>query len=151
MRLTFTCFFVFTFWRGLEGFLALNVLAVRDRQRERETDKEIFQQNPSFQSLFRANKKATCEKKRIEFRVLRNAGFFAEYFSSFFAKSCPCLHARFFFENTHPTTDGGLQNESSDGIHAHCIHLLARLAPICMLSLVLINKISAAELSREVY
>ena len=42
-----------------------------------------------------------------------------------------------------------MQNGSSVGIHIHCLHVFARLAPICMLSQWFINEISASELSRK--
>ena len=39
--------------------------------------------------------------------------------------------------------------ESSGGIYSHCTHIFACLAPICMISRWLVNKISASELSRK--
>ncbi len=40
----------------------------------------------------------------------------------------------------HPTTNGGMQNRSSVGIHTQCVHVFARLALICMLSRCLVTK-----------
>ncbi len=57
----------------------------------------------------------------------------------------PC---RFNFP-TIPTTNGGMQNGSSVGIHTQCIHVFARLTPNLSARPVLINKISASELSRK--
>ncbi len=48
-----------------------------------------------------------------------------------------------------PTTNGGMQNGSSVGMCTRCTHVFARLAPICCAQSVLINKISASELSRK--
>ena len=42
-------------------------------------------------------------------------------------------------EDSYPTTNGGMRNGSSVGIHAHSIHVFARLATICMLSRCLVN------------
>ncbi len=42
-----------------------------------------------------------------------------------------------------------MQNWSSVEICSHCIHIFARLAPICMLQSMLTNKTSAAEISRK--
>ncbi len=39
-----------------------------------------------------------------------------------------------------PTTNGGVQNISSVGIHTRCMHFFARLAPICMLGRCLLAK-----------
>ncbi len=40
----------------------------------------------------------------------------------------------------YPTTNGGKQNGSSVRIYKRCIHVFARLAPICMLSRCLLTK-----------
>ncbi len=50
-----------------------------------------------------------------------------------------------------PTTNRGMQNGSSVGTCARCMHVFARSVPIRMLSRCLSTKISASELSREVY
>ncbi len=57
-------------------------------------------------------------------------------------------HLRVF--SYYPTSNGGMQNGSSVGICTRCVHVFARLAPICVLSRCLFNKISASELSRKV-
>ncbi len=50
----------------------------------------------------------------------------------------------------YPTVDGGVQNGSSVGICARCVqHVLASLAPTCMLSRCSLAKISASEVSRK--
>ncbi len=41
---------------------------------------------------------------------------------------------------SNPTTNGGTQNGSSVGISTHCTHILACLAPICVLSRCLVTK-----------
>ena len=46
----------------------------------------------------------------------------------------------FFFRLDHPTSNGGMQNGSSVGICAHCMHVFARLAPDLHAQSVLINK-----------
>ena len=48
-----------------------------------------------------------------------------------------------------PTSNGGMQNESSVGICTRRMHVFARLAPICMPSRCLVTKISASELSQK--
>ena len=52
-------------------------------------------------------------------------------------------------ETSHPTTNGGVQNESSVGIRTHCTHVFARLDVDLYAQSVLIIKISASELSRK--
>ena len=42
---------------------------------------------------------------------------------------------------SYPTTNDGEQNERSVGIYTHCIHVFARMAPICMLSRCLLTEI----------
>ncbi len=46
----------------------------------------------------------------------------------------------FFSPSYYPTTNGGMQNGSSVGKFTHCMHVFARFAPICMLSLCLLTK-----------
>ena len=48
-----------------------------------------------------------------------------------------------------PTTNGGMQNGSSVGIHARCKQVFACLAPICVHGRCLLTNISASELSRN--
>ncbi len=50
----------------------------------------------------------------------------------------------------YPTTNGGAQKGSSVGICTRCIHVFfACLAPICHAQSVLVDKVSASELSRK--
>ena len=49
---------------------------------------------------------------------------------------------------SNPTAKGGMQNGNSVETFTRCIHIFACLASICMLKSVIINKISASELSR---
>ncbi len=49
----------------------------------------------------------------------------------------------------NPTTNGGMQNGSSVGIHTHCIHVFCTFGADFFAQSVLINKISASELSRK--
>ncbi len=51
----------------------------------------------------------------------------------------------FFF----PTTNGGMQNGNSVGMFTHRVHILARFGADSHAQSVLINKISASELSRK--
>ncbi len=48
-----------------------------------------------------------------------------------------------------PTTNGGMQNGSSVGVRTQCTHIFARLPAGLRAQWVLINKISASELSRK--
>ncbi len=48
-----------------------------------------------------------------------------------------------------PTTNGGMQNGSSVGICTRCVHVFARLGADVYAQSVLINKVSASELSRK--
>ncbi len=54
---------------------------------------------------------------------------------------------RFFFSS--PTTNGGIENGMSVGICTHCIPVFARWAPDLHAQSVIINKISASELSQK--
>ena len=64
------------------------------------------------------------------------------------ARHCCCtfhvlvvaVKGHFLWESVCPTTKGGVQNGSSIGICAYCIHVCARLALICMLSRCLLTK-----------
>ena len=49
----------------------------------------------------------------------------------------------------NPTTNGGMQNGSSVGIRTHFIHVFARFGTNLHAQPVLVNKISASELSRK--
>ncbi len=50
----------------------------------------------------------------------------------------------------NPTTNGGIQSESSVGTCTRCTHIFARLVPICRYAQsVIIDKNSASELSQK--
>ncbi len=74
--------------------------------------------------------------------------FFPLFFSWWNRSSCK-FRDQHTISSSCPTTNGGTQNGSSVGICTHCIRVLARSAPICNAQWVLINKISASELSRN--
>ena len=66
---------------------------------------------------------------------------------------CPFLHCHVPLQwtagCTHPTTNGGTQDESSGGIYTHCIHIFARLGVDLHAQSVLINNFLPSEISRK--
>ena len=61
----------------------------------------------------------------------------------------PSIYGNALWQMFCPTTGGGMQSGSSVRMHAHFVHVFARFAPDLHARSVLINKVSASELSRK--